>query len=72
MYVLCAADHKDTIRGHHYIVLNDLLQKRNCDENSSKQGQLNSCRTEQTTSGQGQHSLASEVGLGTVFKEMCY
>lgn len=42
MYVLCAADHKDTIRGHHYIVLNDLLQKRNCDENSSKQGQLNS------------------------------
>lgn len=27
-------------RSHYYVVLIDLLQNRNCDENSSKQGQL--------------------------------
>ena len=40
--LLCAVDHGvPSERDHHFIVLTDLLQNRNCDENSSNQGQLN-------------------------------
>ena len=40
--LLCAVDHGvRSERDHHFIVLTDLLQSRNCDENSSNQGQLN-------------------------------
>ena len=42
VYLLHTVDHGvQSERGHHVIVLTELLQNRNCDENSSNQGQLN-------------------------------